>query len=64
MIERIFETKIPPDTLRKRAERQLRTNVHSDSTAENHEEKSGNSGNIQPGKIERRIPSVMGKTKG
>ena len=50
LIERIFETKIPPATLETRAKRakaKLGSNEPNDPTAENDNERSGNSGNIE-----------------
>jgi len=37
-VEKLFEVAVKPDTIRKRADRQLRTNVHSDLTDGNNEE--------------------------
>jgi len=44
-IEKVFETKVNPDTIRKKAERMIGTNVPPETTTQDNTEKGGNTGN-------------------
>ena len=65
MIERIFETKIPPRTLESRAARKkaaVTSNEASESTCGIYEEKSGSSGNIGPRTVASMVENEVKKT--
>ena len=61
-VEKLFEVRINPETVRKRAGRLGGTNVPCTTTTCNHSENSGNIGNISPDRIAEMVDVETTKT--